>query len=774
MDPNAGRASVNLAFSNDRLGKAAKDRTGRGKRSAAAVIEELPARARKSSTLRQIAADDTCTDARLAQHGTRIMDMGELNRHNCKHMCCRECAGDWLVKAVVGFAQQEAPDDYAIERRARRFAQAFREDQLSKVPALLHTSEKLMGHASRIDTSCTRGHEYKLQSSPLVTVARAPSAEGEKIPQPRSGGYEINIRMGVASLDTGVDAVKMEKIAAYQNRPLPSNYTNHLFGKSSMKAGVHVRAAAEESMQRAHAEEAALEIEAAKAMGFKGGRVRVQLASGEEIEAILVSGGFDVHWPKRSSGHTFDSCGGVGFLVLTRTGKVGWVGVESKHCAVCMAWRRKHKVALAAIAAEEAAEAEGGGAAAAAVAKPPPVREHTCTATHYGRGSKSMEPKMAVRMCEEAPERFGTIIGWLGLDDDATCREWTRHEDPDDKTCKGKLSVRIPEPDPRADPSHRFRTARTHFYEMFKLHTNVEGESWIKSDSKSRGLFVRALCKMYAYAVMGNRSNGLAAARKAIAVAADHVCKVHGRCPRSDTEGGWCNAWKDDYLPSVEFHGAGIIAKIKECFTSEPLGTPAKVSELLMTDTGALLHTQKNEGINRADCERIGKYQNLAMSARMGDMSHLTALEANEGRLAMADVIERCGVDDAGIFTRAILYRQQKRNAKKRKHEGSRAARFERKHKRKLKTREEARLARLKGEGDAYGHAIAVLGRGNAPKGRVVRERLVPCEVCGVKFFVDQAGMRKSQHLKRCRAAQDRADELMKAETSSAAAAASK
>ena len=72
------------------------------------------------------------------------------------------------------------------------------------------------------------------------------------------------------------------------------------------------------------------------------------------------------------------------------------------------------------------------------------------------------------------------------------------------------------------------------------------------------------------------------------------------------------SARKANYVPSVEFHGPGIVAKVKECFTSEPLGTPTKVAELLMTDTGALLHTQKNEGLNLADCERQGKWQNLA------------------------------------------------------------------------------------------------------------------------------------------------------------------
>ena len=73
-----------------------------------------------------------------------------------------------------------------------------------------------------------------------------------------------------------------------------------------------------------------------------------------------------------------------------------------------------------------------------------------------------------------------------------------------------------------------------------------------------------------------------------------------------------------------------------------------------------------------------------------------------------------------------------------------------------------------------YKHGIAVLGRNNALKPRVMKEHEVPCECCKAKFFVTKEGMLASVHFKKCPEAQETAAKLLENSEGAAAAAAPK
>lgn len=252
-DPNAGDPVVNVQFCDSAAGKTRSQRPFRGRR-LPEPDETTAMRGTQTNThLRQIARDDTVLGSRLAQHGYREFHLGKLHEHNAEHQCCRHCANDSITSALCAFAKEFGVGDDAARMRAIRFARGWIETH--EVPSRTHESEQLFGCASRFGTTCSKGHDATMLSSPMLP----------------SGSYEINERYAIASLLTGIDARKLEAIRACKNMPTAQNYVKHSHHESVVRVGPILMRKSEASIHRGHQEEAMLERWAARLAGWEDG-----------------------------------------------------------------------------------------------------------------------------------------------------------------------------------------------------------------------------------------------------------------------------------------------------------------------------------------------------------------------------------------------------------------------------------------------------------------------------------------------------------------------
>ena len=181
---------------------------------------------------------------------------------------------------------------------------------------------------------------------------------------------------------------------------------------------------------------------------------------------IKLTASYDMGWNKRSSGTTYDSTSGHGFVIGGRTKKIMQHRVLSKCCSKCSIAKRENRT--------------------------PP--KHECPQNHIG-SSKSMECEAIYRMVIEAYDKLHYTIGTIISDDDSTMKsnlkhsfdekikkglmsksDWSKTIKGHKKADHGRLPLHILEPQFLADFNHRVKVVGKtiyHFAKMAKKHSNI-------------------------------------------------------------------------------------------------------------------------------------------------------------------------------------------------------------------------------------------------------------------------------------------------------------
>ena len=193
----------------------------------------------------------------------------------------------------------------------------------------------------------------------------------------------------------GCGGVHATNIFAHMGLPFCAKLHSDGFAKIQEDVGKAERLVTEEDMRSACLEEIRLTREKYGAACLYNG-------------FVLIEGGFDMGWSKRSSGRRYDSQSGHCYFVGKMTGKIIACIVFCKVCRVCQAAEKRNE-------------------------KP---KKHTCMKNYEG-ASKSMESAAILQMCIEAPEN-GYYIGTIISDDDTNMRAHLKHVQTNNK---GKLPV---------------------------------------------------------------------------------------------------------------------------------------------------------------------------------------------------------------------------------------------------------------------------------------------------------------------------------------------
>ena len=171
----------------------------------------------------------------------------------------------------------------------------------------------------------------------------------------------------------------------------------------------------------------ALDLEVQMTQEYKNEPV-VDWRNNDSPYGLTVS--YDIGWSKRTSGSTYNSLSGHGFLVGAHSRKIVNAQVTSKECSTC-----------------SSAETRG-------VETP----EHDCPRNYKG-SSKGMEAHGALSLVKKLDKSSNSklYVEAFVTDDDTSIRSLLSHDLSPQGTGKGKLPLHIPEPKWLADPSNRTR-----------------------------------------------------------------------------------------------------------------------------------------------------------------------------------------------------------------------------------------------------------------------------------------------------------------------------
>ena len=211
----------------------------------------------------------------------------------------------------------------------------------------------------------------------------------------RLSRWELNCQLVGGMQAIGCGGQHATNVLAHLGLPFCAKLHSDGFAKLQEDVGKAERLVTKEDMWSALQEEIGLTIEKYGDTCLRNG-------------LVLIEGGFDMGWSKRSSGKRYDSQSGHCYLIGKRTGKIIACIVFCKVCRVCQAAEKRNE-------------------------KP---KEHTCMKNYEG-ASKSMESDAILRMCIEAPNN-GYYIGTIISDDDTNMRAHLKHAQTNNK---GKLPV---------------------------------------------------------------------------------------------------------------------------------------------------------------------------------------------------------------------------------------------------------------------------------------------------------------------------------------------
>lgn len=171
---------------------------------------------------------------------------------------------------------------------------------------------------------------------------------------------------------------------------------------------------------------------------------------------------YDMGWQKRSSGHKYDSMSGHGMMVGQNTNKVLGYRVKSKDCRTCKKIKNTDKIPT-----------------------------HKCPKNHVG-SSKAMEVDSILEMLTDAWDNRSFGISTIVADDDTTMianlkhsykeevssgmmkpEDWPRTAGGNKKADNGRLPIRVPSPQHKADPSHRKKVIGKRLYALAMLPNSV-------------------------------------------------------------------------------------------------------------------------------------------------------------------------------------------------------------------------------------------------------------------------------------------------------------
>ena len=358
-----------------------------------------------------------------------------------------------------------------------------------KAQNTLSLTTENIGLAGMVTTHCS--HCNKSSSIPLdESMYKGTSYNGEQSNRENCSWYSINLRLVIGTLASGMGAADISCLFSFLGLPNLQSFCHRQYRRIENLIGRHLRDVANESMDDALDHEVTLTQE----------NKNVPVTDWKNMESQFgLTLSYDMGWSKRSSGHTYDSLSGHGFLIGGYSRKIVDAQVTSKLCSTC-----------------SSAEAKGVEAPT-----------HDCPRNFHG-SSKAMEAHGALSLVIKLDKKTDSkiYVEAFVTDDDTSIRSLLSHDHTHNGTGKGKLPQHIPEPRWLADPSHRTRVvARA----IFALVTLRVGEEHLKKVDALR------FKKNFGYMLKQGRSCTLEVFQQKAKAVIYHMFNEHRFC-----DPAWC------------------------------------------------------------------------------------------------------------------------------------------------------------------------------------------------------------------------------------------
>ena len=359
-------------------------------------------------------------------------------------------------------------------------------------------------------SSCNKASEVNIKK----TKYEGTTYSGKPHRTPNCSWYPLNLQIVLATLATGLGPSDLPIFLSLLGLPNLRSFSHQQYYRIECLIGKYLREIAQDSMEEALTEELRL---------TKQYKKENNIENNEHGNLSGLTTGYDMGWPKRSSGNRFDSMSRHAFLTGCHSKKIIETKITSKKCSVC-----------------STAEAKGQE-----------VKKEHCCPRNFEGSSKAMEAYGALSLVKKIYNKTKgeVFVEAMVLDDDASVRSILTHESVNPK---GQLPEEIPQPIFLADPSHRTKVVAKAIFVLAHLP---------KSISTCTNIDALRIKKYYGYMLKQSRMLTLDEIRVRCKAVIEHLFDNHEFCDDS-----WCRPSRieqeiDEIIETINVPSNSMTAK---------------------------------------------------------------------------------------------------------------------------------------------------------------------------------------------------------------------